>query len=194
MPLDNSNTQSFRTHRLKCKAAAATPGPITNEQTTPESSFVDYKLGKMPYVVQPNAGPVTTDAGCCGSECDVLCITCLAARYIPTTVYSTLITSLGPAPLPAGYNYQYVGIVIFKSCEQTFDIQQLKDKDSQSIVNFSSPITIARNIDLSGVFSTLTFPCDVLTVPFAQDSTPGGNNASFIVTGMVHPCNTAILN
>jgi hypothetical protein len=119
----------------------------------------------------------------------------LAARYVQRTFYnSILIPSLGLAPLPTDYNYQYVGLVILKSCEQTFDIQQLKDKDSQSIVNFSSPITIARNIDLSGIFSTLTFPCDVLTVPFAQDSTPGGNNASLVVTGMVHPCNTAILN
>lgn len=70
MPLDNSGTQSFRTHRLKCKAIAGTPGPLSNEQTVPESTFVDYKLGRMPYLVQPSSGgPVTTDAGCCGAAC-----------------------------------------------------------------------------------------------------------------------------
>ncbi len=67
MPLDNSGTQSFRARRLKCKAIAGTPGRISNEQTVPQSTFVNYKLGRMPYLVQPSSGPVTTDAGCCGS-------------------------------------------------------------------------------------------------------------------------------
>jgi len=71
MPLDNSGTQSFRTHRLRCKAIAGGIATmrLSNEQTVPESTFVDYKLGRMPYLVQPNGGPVTTDVGCCGAAC-----------------------------------------------------------------------------------------------------------------------------
>ncbi len=67
MPLDNSNTQSFRTNRLRCKAIAGGPAAmrLSNEQTVPESTFVDFKKGRTPYLVQPNGGPVTTDAGCC---------------------------------------------------------------------------------------------------------------------------------
>ncbi len=70
MPLDNSGTQSFRTNRIKCKSIAGgrvqnASMPLSNEQTAPESTFVDFKKGRTPYLVQPNGGPVTTDAGCC---------------------------------------------------------------------------------------------------------------------------------
>jgi hypothetical protein len=92
MPLDNSGTQSFRTHRLKCKAIAGTPGPLSNAQTVPESTFVDYKLGRMPYLVQPSSGgPVTTDAGCCGGVSD-----CLPCGITPVAIRNVFPLSVGP--------------------------------------------------------------------------------------------------
>ncbi len=152
MPLDNSNTQSFRTHRLKCKAAAATPGPITNEQTTPESSFVDYKLGKMSYIVQPaSGGPVTTDAGCCGSSgaCTSACSGQTAISnlfplaFIPGFPQAFGGTVTSPPPPPVGYplatctfgNFTGVGIIItVNACSgATYDVT-LTDLSTNTII------------------------------------------------------------
>ncbi len=74
MPLDNSNDQSFRTYRIKCKAIAGgrVQNPtmrLSNEQTVPQTTFVDYKQGRTPYLVQPASGaPAITNPGCCNQN------------------------------------------------------------------------------------------------------------------------------
>jgi len=119
MPLDNSSTQSFRTHRLKCKAIAGglAAMPLSNEQTVPESTFVDYKLGRTPYLVQPSGGPVTTDAGCCGGVSD-----CLPCGITPVAIRNVFPLAVGPqfpvqfggtvtVPPPPPSNYPLIACV-----------------------------------------------------------------------------------
>jgi hypothetical protein len=200
MPLDNSNTQSFRTHRLRCKASAATPGPITNEQTTPESSFVDYKLGKMSYIVQPaSGGPVTTDAGCCSDSittCNALCTTVVDARYMLTSDYNTLVNDPNYSldPLSSSYTFQYVAVILFKACtiqQRHDDIESIQDRDTLAYLNFSgthitSDVNMSLIIPGSGI-------CYVIALEFMQDYMPGINN-HLIINGVIKPINCPILN
>jgi hypothetical protein len=113
MPIDTRNTQGERINRIKHKAMASTPGPISNEQTVPESTYVEYKLGKMPYVVQPSSGgPTIVDAGCCGPACLPCGITPGATwNYFPLALRTTLPfiyggTIVAPQPPPSNYPLQ----------------------------------------------------------------------------------------
>lgn len=200
MPLDNSNSQSFRTHRMRCKAIAGTPGRLSNEKTVSESTFIDYKLGRTPYLVQPSSGgPVTTDAGCCSSPittCTALCTTVVDARYMLASEYKTLVNDPNYllTPLSSSYTFQYVAVILFKACDiiQRYDnIQEVQDSDTLAYLNFSGT-RIGGDVDMSLIIPGSGI-CYVIALEFTQDYMPGINN-HLIIKGVINPINCPILN
>ncbi len=201
MPLDNSNTQSFRTHRLRCKAIAGGRAqnvamPLSNEQTAPASTFTDFKLGRMPYLVQPNCGPVTIDAGCC-IESSNICATCpqVSGSLMPTTLYDNTVRSLynGLPTVPVGY----VGLVIVllaPACSQQFNISSL-----------ILPQPFGQTITYTPMSTPLYSDCTLIADPLlAQDFIvifdPTVTYQNLVVSldvtinGTIQPCNLQIVN
>jgi hypothetical protein len=199
MPLDNSGSQSFRTHRLKCKATAGTPGRISNEQTVAESTFVDYKLGKMPYIVQPNDGPAITDAGCCNNNVPADCSACaiMGGLLMSTAVYeafrqnSIIRGSLPPVPSP----YPVGGTVILlsaPSCNQNYIIDYLTLPQQVGTITITpSGYEVNRNCLVVGNTALqdiiVIFDQSVLypTLDFRTDVT---------ISGSIQPCNERIIS
>ena len=205
MPLDNSCTQSFRTNRIKCKAIAGTPGPLSNEQTVPESTFVDFKLGRMPYLVQPNGGPVTTDAGCCGDGSGgggivtpVDCNVCremggiLATVNVYNDLRSTLTSGTLPVP-PSGYN----GLVIIfsgPSGNQDYIIDSLIiPQDGGGNITISpTGYTTYRKCSFS---QNPTFKQDFIIIFDENISYPSLQlSADITINGTIQTCDVAIIS
>jgi hypothetical protein len=206
MPLDNSNSQSFRTHRLRCKAIAGgrvqnAAMPLSNEQTVPDSTFVDFKLGRMPYLVQPSSGgPVTTNAGCCSSGvAPVDCNVCSGMLGILTTLlqYDNLRTNLTSGTLP-DHPVGYDGLVIIlsaQSCGQNYTIDSLLIPQplgppitrnpsgyttNRECVVFPNPPTNKQDFII--IFdSSITYPSLVLDVDVT-------------INGTIQPCGVPIIS
>lgn len=184
MPIDNSNSQSFRTHRLKCKAIAGTPGPLSNAQTVPESTFVDYKLGRTPYLVQPNGGPATVDAGCCGSSCPgVVCSYIIQAQSISVDTYISNYLPFTNIPVQGGFTDSVI-LITMPGCGQQFNITGLSNTLDGNIsfteINVASGVTPPFPIPppFPATFDIIVvFPTSIVTV-----------GQLITVTGTIEPC------
>lgn len=207
MPLDNSNTQSFRTNRLKCKSIAGgrvqnASMPLSNEQTVPESTFVDYKKGRTSYIVQPSSGsPVTTDAGCCGGGgvTPVDCNVCRRMNGILATVnvYNGLRTNLTSGTLPdppPGYtglviildgpsgNQEYIidSLIIPQSGGGTTTRNPTGYTTYRECVVFPNPSTLKQDFII--IFDgTISYPSLVLS-------------ADITINGTIQTCDVAIIS
>lgn len=201
MPLDNSNTQSFRTHRLKCKAIAGVPGPRSNEQTVAESTYVDYKLGKTSLLVQPNGGPVSTDAGCCigGGVPPVDCNICSGMNGILTTLlnYDRLRNNLTSGTLPTpppGYS----GLVIIlsaQSCGQNYNIDSLLIPQPFGPPITRNPVGYITNRDCVVFPNPPTAKQDFIIIFDASITYPSlVLNVDVTINGNIQPCGVPIIS
>ena len=193
MPLDNSGTQSFRTHRLRCKAIAG--GRVQNaamrlskEQTVPESTFVDFKLGRMPYLVQPNGGPATVDAGCCGSAAAACpgeyCSYIIGASSISEADYIDGQLTIPQLPgVPDGYTNTVMVIGIY-GCNQTYNITGVSYSGGH-IEYGSGDIYIVQ-----GIIPPEGPPIDFIVI-FPTTIVP--EEELLTVTGTIEPCGLSLI-
>lgn len=218
MPLDTSNSQSDRTKRIKCKAIAGgrvqnSAMPLSNEQAVSESTFVDFKLGRMPYIVQPaSGGPAITDEGCCSAAPTQNCYLCnvlFEAVLVTIADYNSIGALLGITmpPIPDGYTNNTIVRIYMSSCNQSLDIEQL-DITVYSSSNPPVPYTnitfdpsetgIIRNITpLSPIpppFTSLDFFFIFPSTAITYDESDVGISAVGTVTGTVQTCGLPIIS
>lgn len=187
MPTDTSNTQSFRTNRLKCKLIAESrggPQNISNQQSVPQSLLLEVHQGQTDAIIHNATSAPTVDAGCCGNHCDASCAY-ITAFSVPVLDYNTNAIALGLPLTPVGYTSDSVVLGYTLPCNVDYIFT--------SIANGLSPLTIlnyymVRNIFIIDIGNNVNF------FSFFIEENIGALLTPITVSGNILPCNLSFIN